>query len=164
MKTIQNDMHEYRKQLAKGSIQRAYRGLMDYMLGLRTYLSKKYPEYSVSGSLYFGYMDMTYFAFTPKSLADRKLKVAIVFMHETFRFETWLAGGNRKIQSAYWQLFAKGDWKKYHLVELGKGVDAIVDHILVENPDFSNPDQLTGQIEAGTLKFIEDVSDFLSRH
>ena len=151
-------------QLAKGSIQRAYRGLMDYMLGLRTYFNDKYPGYSISGSLYYGYMDMTYFSFTPKSLADRKLKIAIVFLHEAFRFEVWLAGGNRKIQFTYSQLFAESDWQQYHLVELEKGVDAIIDHILVETPDFEDLDQLTGQIEAGTLKFAEDISDFLSRY
>lgn len=164
MKSLQNDMLLYQAQLARGSIQRAYRGLMDYMLGLRTYLQNKYPGYSMSGSLYFGYMDMTYFSFTPKQLADRKLKIAIVFLHEAFRFEVWLAGGNRKIQSTYWQLFAESDWHQYHLVELEKGVDAIVDHILVENPNFEDLDQLTGQIEGGTLQFVEEVSAFLSMH
>jgi len=35
---------------------------------------------------------------------------------------------------------------------------------LVENPDFNDLDALTSQIEKGTLKFIEDVENFLSEH
>lgn len=50
-------------------------------MDLKTYF-KKYPDYFVSG-LNYGYMDMTYFSFLPGSLKNRKLKVAIVFIHET---------------------------------------------------------------------------------
>ena len=35
---------------------------------LRTQLKNKYPDYFVSGSIYYGYMDMTYFSFFPESL------------------------------------------------------------------------------------------------
>jgi len=80
-------MNEYRGQLRKGTVQQAYRGLMDYIMGLRSYFENKYPDFSVSGSIYFGYMDVTYFAFSPKSMKKRKLKVGIVFVHEAFRFE-----------------------------------------------------------------------------
>ena len=82
MVTFQESMNEYRKQLEKGVIQRAYQGLMDYIMGLRSYFEKKYPDYSVSGSIYFGYMDMTYFSFFPKSLKLRELKVGVVFVHD----------------------------------------------------------------------------------
>ena len=105
MKSFQESMIEYRKQVEKGAIQVAYRGLMDYFNSLRVYFKKKYPTYSVSGSIYFGYMDMTYFAFFPASLKQRKLKVGIVFLHEAFRFEVWLFGYNKEIQKKYWDLF-----------------------------------------------------------
>jgi hypothetical protein len=61
-------MIEFRKQLEKGTIKEAYRRLIEYIMGLKTYLMKKYPNYFVSGSIYYGYMDMTYFSFTPESL------------------------------------------------------------------------------------------------
>jgi hypothetical protein len=32
------------------------------------------------------------------------------------------------------------------------------------NPDFSDLDALTTQIESETLKFIEDIENFLSKH
>jgi hypothetical protein len=45
-----------------------------------------------------------------------------------------------------------------------KDVDSFVENVLVENPDFSDLDTLTKQIEKETLKFIKDVDGFLSRH
>ena len=161
---ISGIMIEYRKQLEKGAIQRAYRGLMDYIMRLRSYFETKYPDYSVSGSIYFGYMDMTYFSFFPKSLKLQGLKVGIVFVHERFRFEVWLFGYNKAIQAKYWKMFRESSWNKYRIPPTTKGVDSILEDILVENPDFSDSDALTQQIESGTLKFIEDVENFLSKN
>jgi hypothetical protein len=161
METFHECTDEYRKQLEKGVIQKAYKGLMEYIMDLRTHFQNKYPDYFVSGSIYYGYMDMTYFSFFPKSLKDRKLKIAIVFIHRAFRFEVWLAGYNKQVQSKYWKLFKGSDWNRYHLVTTTKGVDSILESILVENPDFSDLDALTKQIERETLKFITDVEGFL---
>jgi len=164
MESFHEYINEYRKQLEKGAIKEAYKGLMEYIMGLRTYFKNKYPDYFVSGSIYYGYMDMTYFSFFPKSLKIRKLKIAIVFIHDTFRFEVWLAGYNKQVQSKYWKLFRESDWNKYHIVSTTKGVDSIIEYILVDNPDFSDLDTLTKQIERATLKFIKDVESFLSKH
>jgi hypothetical protein len=161
MGSFQENMQEYRNQMEKGTIQEAYKSLMAYMMSLRTHFMKKYPEYFVSG-IYYGYMDMTYFSCSPKSLKDRKLKIAIVFIHAAFRFEAWLAGNNKQVQSKYWKFIKESDWHQYHLVPTTKGVDSIVEHIIVEEPDFSDLDQLTSRIEKGTLKFIQDVEIFLS--
>jgi hypothetical protein len=62
MGSFHESMNEYRKQLEKGAIQEAYKGLMEYILALRTHFKNKYPDYFVSGSIYYGYMDMTYFS------------------------------------------------------------------------------------------------------
>jgi len=164
MKPFHEYMNEYRKQIEKGDIKEAYKGLMGYIMELRLYFKNKYPDYFVSGSIYYGYMDMTYFSFFPKSFKLRKLKVAIVFIHCTFRFEVWLSGYNKQVQTKYWKLFKESDWNKYRIPSTTKGTDSIIDYILVENPDFSDLDTLTKQIERGTLKFIEDVEDFLSKH
>ncbi len=163
MSAFQEPMDEYRKELEKGHIQTAYRGLMDYIMGLRSYFENKYPNYSVSGSVYPGYMDMTYFSFFPKSLKARKLKAGVVFVHGRFRFEVWLFGYNKGVQAKYWRLFKERGWNKYRIPPTTKGVDSIVEGVLVENPNFSNLDDLTKQIETGTLKFIEDVEDFLAK-
>ena len=162
MNSLQENMIEYKKQLEKGIIQKAYQGLMEYMMSLKNHFTNKYPDYSVPGSIYYGYMDMTYFSVLPKSLKDRDLKIAIVFLYDTFRFEIWLSGKNKQILLKYWQYFKKGNWDKYKIVEPVKGVDSIVEHILIDNPDFSDLEDLTKQIDKGTLKFIKDIEGFLT--
>ena len=164
MASFHEHLNEYRRQLEKGAIKEAYKGLMEYIMGLRTHFKNKYPEYFVSGSIYYGYMDMTYFSFTPQSLKHRKLKIAIVFNHDAFRFEVWLGGYNKQVQQKYWELFKESDWNKYHIVSTTKGVDSIIEYILVDNPDFGDLDTLTKQIERETLIFIKDVESFLSKH
>ena len=163
MGSFNESMNTYRKLLKKGDIVKAYRGLMDYFSSLRAFFKKKYPDHSISGSIYQGYMDMTYFSFFPESLKQKKLKVGIVFIHETCRFEVWLFGYNKAVQTKYWKLIKESNWDKYRIVPTTKGEDSIIEHTLVDNPDFSNLDALTKQIESGTLKFIKDVEDFLSR-
>ena len=44
-----------------------------------------------------------------------------------------------------------------------KGVDSVVEHILVDNPDFRGIDILTKQIPQGTLEFIKGIESFLAK-
>jgi hypothetical protein len=164
MGSFSEAMNEYKKQIKKGLIQEAYQGLMAYFRDLNSHFKNKYPDYSVSGSIYYGYMDMTYFSLFPESLKRRKLKIAIVFIHNTFRFEVWLSGSNRKVQEKYWKLLKEIKWEKYHLASTSKGVDYVIDHILIDNPDFSDLVRLKRQIERGTLTFIRDVESVLSKN
>jgi hypothetical protein len=163
MTTISEAIEEYRKMLSEGDIQRAYRGIMKYIMDLRTYFVNNYPDDFTSGSIYYGYMDMTYFSFSPRSIREKNLRIAIVFLHEKFRFEAWLAGVNKKVQSEYWKLIKESGWEKYSLVPTTIGADAIVEHILVKEPDFSKPEDLTKRIEQETLQFIHDIEVFLDR-
>ena len=164
MESLSEYINEYRKQLEKGVIQKAYKGLMEYIMDLRTHFKNKYPDYIVSGSIYYGYMDMTYFSFFPESFKQRNLKAAIVFNYDQFRFEVWLAGYNKQVQQKYWKLFKESDWNKYRIVSTTKGVDSIVEYTLADNPDFRGLDSLTKQIEEGSLTFIHDIEEFLSKH
>ena len=162
MELSQESMQEYRKQLKAGVIQKAYKGLMEYIMELRTHFKNKYPDRFITGNIYAGYMDMTYFPLFPKSLKARDLKIAIVFLHEAFRFEVWLAGTNKQVQQKYWKLIKESGWKKDKLVPTTQGADSILESILVEDPDFDDLGALTKQIEKGTLNFIEEVENFLS--
>ena len=164
MESFHKYINEYRKQLGKGYIKEAYKGLMEYLTDLRLHLKNKYPDYFVSGSIHYGYMDYTYFYFFPKSLKHRKLKIVILFIHDTFTFEVWLAGYNKNVQVKYWELFTVSNWNKYHIAPTTKGVDFIIDYILINNPDFSDLDILTKQIEREMMNFIKDIEDFLSKH
>jgi len=100
----------------------------------------------------------------PQKLKKRKLKIAVVFVHETFKFEVWLAGVNKNIQAKYWELIKVSGFSKYRLPTTTKGADSIVEHVLAENPDFGDLDALTRQIEKGTLMFIKDIEGFLSEN
>jgi hypothetical protein len=163
MSSLQADMIEFRKQLERGAIQKAYQGFMQYMLGLKNHFSQNYPDYFVSGSIYPGYMDMTYFSLVPGFLKDRDLKIAIVFVYETFTFEVWLSGRNQKVLAKYWKIFTDMGWNQYKIAPQGKWADSVLEHVLVDDPDFSDLAALTRKIERGTVKFIEDVESFLSK-
>jgi hypothetical protein len=163
MQSIQEDINEFKRQLQNGSIQKAYRALLTYMMDLQTHFKNNHPSYGISG-LYHGYMDMTYFAVFPKSLKHRDLKIAIVFNFEAFRFEAWLAGGNRKVQQKYWELFNESHWNEYRVVTPAKGVDSIIECNLAVDFDFGDLSSLTASIAENTVKFIDDIDRFLSDH
>jgi hypothetical protein len=156
-------MAELQAQLEKGSIQKAYRALLAYMMDLRTHFKNRYPSYSVSG-LYQGPMDMTYFAIFPPSLKQRDLKIAIVFNYAAFRFEAWLSGKNRQVQRKYWELFRDSRWTEYRVTTPAKGVDSIIECNLAEDMDFGDLDRLTVTMEKKAIEFIADVEGFLSEH
>lgn len=161
MASFNDSLAEYKKQLDKGEIQVAYRGLMDYMMHLKTHFRNRYPGFSVPGNLYQGYMDMTYFALYPEDLKKKKLKIAIVLIHDKMKFEIWLSGINKQIQTKYWNLLKLKDLGAYRLPGNLKGSDSILEYVLAENPDFSDPDALTRQIESETIKFIKDVEGLI---
>lgn len=159
--TMQEDMQELHRQLEKGAIQRAYKGLIAYMMRLRTSFAKKHGEAAVSG-LYQGFMDMTYFAVFPPALKRGDLKVAIVFNYEAFRIEAWLAGRNRKVQRQYWEIFKDSHWDSYRVTAPAVGIDAIVECDLAADIDLSDPDTLTARIEKAADVFIGDMEKFLA--
>lgn len=161
MTDFANSMRAYKKQIAKGTLPFAYKGLMEYMMSLRTELKNNHPDFYVSGNFYQGYMDMTYFSFTPNSFRKRKLRLAIVFIHSSCEFKIWLGGINKKVQEEYWQIFSDNKWKKYQLLPSPIGVESIVETSLI--PDFDNLPKLSRSIEKLTLKFTKDIEQFLEK-
>jgi hypothetical protein len=164
MKSFHEDMIEFKKQLDKGHIQVAYKCLIEYFGYLKSYFKNKYPENIISGSTYFGYMDMTYFPISTDKLKQKKLKIAVVFVYDDFRFEVWLSAVNKIVLANYWKIIKDNKWDKYKIVKPGKGIDFILQHIVDNNPDFSDLNALTKNIEKGTMTFISDVENFLSTH
>lgn len=162
MQTLNDQIKEYTAQLEKGHIQKAYRGIMNFMSRLRTSLAGRYPDCTVSG-LYPGYMDMTYFAFTPAGLKSRQLKIAVVYLHEQGRFEAWLVGANRKVQAGMIKRFTGCDTGGFRLSRVNPGVDSILECVLTEQPDFDSPAKLTALMEEKTLAFIRGVEKLLEQ-
>ena len=164
MDSFSDLMFIYSRELKNGVIQQAYKGLMDYISSLRTFIQKNYPGFDVPSNIYQGYMDMTYFSIIPAALKPRKLKIAVVFVYDSFRFEVWLSGYNRQVQAKYWQALQNCGLVQYRLVEDPLKADSILEHILVEDPNFDDMDELTRQITEGVLAFIADIESFLDRY
>lgn len=160
MGTLNADIREYTLLLKKGNIKNAYTGIMAFMSALKTHLENKYPNHT-AGALYSGYMDMSYFSFTPLALKDKKLKVAVVYLHEEGRFEAWLGGINRKIQAEYIALLSRNNTGKYRLSQVKPGVDSIIESVLIEKPDFDHLEELKKQIEVKAIEFINGVTSIL---
>lgn len=163
MGPIGRDMAAFEKQLRQGSVTRAYRALLSYMTDLRAHFLRAHPDYVVS-AVYQGHLDMTYFAVAPAALKQRRLKVAIVFDYGAFRFEAWLAAGNRQVQQRYWELASERHWEGCRVVAPGKGVDAIVACELAEGFDLDDREALTARIERRAAEFVAAVEDFLAEH
>ena len=163
MTDFANSMNRYQQLLDEGHIRVAYRGLMKYLVSLKTELKKRHPEYYVSSSVYAGYMDMSYFSFTPETIKKKKLEIAILFNHENFHFEAWLVGVNKKVQADYLKLFQERGWNKDTVEPAEKGIEAIATVTLVDEPNFNDLEHLTDQIEKQSLSFIADVGLLLAK-
>ncbi len=158
--SLHQNIEDYKKQMELGTVPKAYKGIIEYLMNLRTHFINQYPTEFIVGTLYQGYMDMSYFPVTPKSLKTQKLKIGLVFNHQKIRFEIWLVGQNKQIQKKYWNLFMGSDWNKYVISKTAQ--ESIIEHILVENPDFGKMNLLTEKIENETRKFIKDITDVLA--
>lgn len=161
MKSADDVYGEYERLLTEGKVQRAYRGIIQFMMRLQTRLKAEHPDVEVS-AVYPGYMDMTYFSFMPKSLTSVGLKIAIVFLHESFTFQVWLSARNRQLQSKFIEIFKQAGWNPAELSTPGPGVDSIVEQELVRKPNFEDPQSLSDQILTGSLAFSAQVEAFLA--
>lgn len=161
MESMNNYINEYTKQLSKGQIQKAYKGIMTFMSRLKNYMEDKYPEYA-SSALYFGYMDMTYFAFTPLELKKKNLKIAVVYLHEQNKFEAWLGGGNRKVQAEYIEQMRHIDIGNYKLSRINPGVDSIIEVQIIEHPNFDQAEDLMQKVESKTVEFAKNILSILN--
>lgn len=161
MASLQHDLDVYHAQLASGHIQRAYRAILSFMASLKSYLEKSYPGFSI-GTVYPGYMDMTYLACTSPALKDRHLKVAIVYLHAQDRFEAWLGGVNRSVQAHHIELLQEKDLGTYRRSHVSPGVDSIIEAVLVEHPDFVDQEHLKQQLGKLILRFTDDVERLLA--
>lgn len=160
MDKINDLIMEYQLQLKRGAIQKAYREILGFISGLKTHLKRTYPSFHFS-ALYQGYMDMTYFSFTPEELKEKDLKIALVYLHEENRFEAWLSAVNRGVAEEYIEQLKDMDTSGYRIVEASPGIDYITLKILTESPDFDDPKKLIDEIELKSISFIRDMTELL---
>ena len=109
------------------------------------------------GALYQGYMDMSFVAFAPAALAEKRLKVSLVFLHDTGTFSLWLAAGNRDIQKRVSEALRSLPLGKYSLSTLEPGVDAIIAYDLPTPYTFDDPQALNAALVAAAEAFTRDM-------
>lgn len=162
MKSLNDCMQTYKREVKKGDIKQAYTGLMRFFKDLQAHFKYACLDFSVTSNIYYGCMDLTFISFATELLKREKLKIAIVFNHDEFRFEVWLTGANKKIQERYLKLLKEKNWTQYPLTSTTKNITYISSSIIVVDPDFSKLDKLTQIIEKETLAFINSFEDFIS--
>ena len=160
MKSLNLLIRDYTYSLQLGELQVAYKGILEFIGKLRADFIKKYPFYDI-GSIYHGYMDMSYFSLSTKLLKDKGLKVAVVYLHEKGDFEVWLSARNREISKQYESL-------KNRIIPDGLAVfhddnnqDAIIECVLTSKPDFEDQALLKTIIEQRIEKFISAITSLL---
>lgn len=138
-----------------------YHQLINYMKELKAYFQKEYDTQFNIGSINQSSSDFTYFSLTPEELKKQKLKFVLILNHKLMQFEICLSGQNKSIRKQYWEIFRDSDWNKYHIAESINTSLMIVDHVLVQNPDFGNTQKLTEQIETEAIRFINEIRALL---
>ena len=68
---------------------------------------------------------------------------------------------NKNVLIEYWNIIKDKKWDNYRIVKPGKGIDSILEFNLVNDPVFSNLDEITKKIEKGTFNVINDVENFI---
>lgn len=161
MKNFNQYVSIYKETLSKGDIQKAYAGLVKYILTLKAYYSKNMPDEYSFGNISQGYMDYTYFPFFNDFLRDKKLRFGIVLNHEKVRFELWLMGQNAEVQKEYWGLLKSTKWNKD---KIAMPRYSVLEVIIADNPDFDRLDILTQSIQEEATKFTAEIINYLKSH
>jgi len=133
---------------------------MTFMSEFKIYLESRHPDY-ITSALYFGYLDMSYFAFTPSDLKDKKLKIATVYLHEECKFEVWLVANNRKIQKEYVGILSNKDLGGFTLSQIQPGVDSIIASTIMDQPNFENFNEMKKQLETKIIGFVKAITPII---
>lgn len=156
MENINSLMSDFKVQLNKGRIQRAYRYIFDIFSDLTSAL-KRLDDKAISvNSLYHGYLDMTYLPVITGKLKENGLKIAIVFNYSSFQFEIWLSAVNRRKRKEVLDAIIVSKWRKYKTVENDANTDAIIEHKILgidELDDKSREFKLMWQSERSIENF-----------
>ena len=152
--SLNDRISAYKKIFTSTEIQTTYKDLVGIVQKLRTQFKKNYKgEYAVANVLH-GYIDYTYFYLQNNFLKSQKLKLAIVFSHQSARFELWLLGQTKKVQMHYWEKLQEIDWvNENEMPEY-----SIFEIVLLSNPDFDDLNTLIKSILAEFDSLSKEIS------
>ena len=160
MKTLSLLVYDYTVCLQRNDLQLAYKGILEFMSKLRADFIKRYPQYD-AGSMYPGYLDMSYFSLSTQSLKDKGLKLAVVYLHQSSHFEVWLSAKNRAILKTYAPAVGRILADTPALFHDAGNQDALVEAALASASDFDYPAALIDTIEQGVAMFVAAVTSHL---
>lgn len=158
MKNFSDYIAVYKEELKKEGIQKAYEGLVKYVMALKSHFSKKLSDQFFFGNTSPGYMDFTYFPFFNDFLRDEKLRFGIVLNHKKVRFELWLMGQNIETQKKYWNLLKTSQWNKDQTT---MPKYSVLEVVLVEDPNFNELNNLTSKIEKEVILHTQEIIDYI---
>ena len=147
---------DYCHAVADGRLPRAYRGILASLTLFQTTWKSAHPADTV-GALYQGYMDMSFVAFAPAALAEKRLKISLVFLHDEGVFTLWLTAGNRAIQAETSAALRGKPLGGYTLCALKPGVDAVIAHAVPLPYAFDEPERLIMRLMKETEHFLDDM-------
>ena len=154
-------IESYRVAVAEGDVVRAYRGILSQLTQFKAAWEQAHPKDTV-GALYPGYLDMSFVAFAPATLAEKRLKISLVFLHPSCEFALWLAAGNRAIQKSVSEALRALPLGGYRLTKLETGVDAIIELILEKPYAFDDTAALTQRLVQSTEAFTSDMIELVN--
>ena len=159
--SLVNCIEDYTRAVADARLPRAYRGILSALVQFQAAWKAAHPSDSI-GALYQGYMDMSFVAFAPASLAEKRLKISLVFLHDTGFFSLWLAAGNREIQKRVSEALRLAPLGTYSLCTLEPGVDAIIASDVPKPYGFDESEALTKELVAAAEAFTRDMISLIS--
>ena len=85
--SLNNCVAAYCRAVRQDDLPRAYRGILAALMAFKAGWEAAHPEDSV-GSLYQGYLDMSFVAVAPAAFGTRRLKISLVFVIKKCRTAT----------------------------------------------------------------------------
>ena len=155
------EIESYCAAVAKGGLPRAYRGILAQLTLFQSAWMQAHPADS-AGTLYPGYLDMSFVSFAPAELAARNLKLSLVFLHESCEFTLWLVARNRAIQKRVSESLRGVPLGCYRLTKLEPGVDAIIEFTLEKPYAFDETALLTQRLITAADAFANDMIRLVS--
>jgi hypothetical protein len=156
-------MNNFKDQLSKGRIQKAYRYIFDIFSELGNEIKNSQNKVISTTSLYHGYLDMTYLPVTTETLKRNGLKIAIVFNYSLFQFEIWLSAVNRKKRNEVLEVITQSKGIKYKAVQNNENTDAIIEIRIKGINEFNNKSRIVSLITKKTIAFIDDIEEFMRK-
>ena len=149
-------VESYSALVAQGDIARAYRAILATLTRFKSSWEMAHPADSV-GALYQGYLDMSFVSVAPAAFTGKRLKISLVFLHESGLFSLWLIAGNRALQKTISESLKSIPLGEYVRNPLAPGVDAIIAHDLPKPYPFDDPATLNAMLLKAAEAFTEDM-------